>query len=357
MLKRAITIICALVLILTGCATAGEPTWEEQYNLGLRYLYEGNYEEAIIAFTAAIEIEPKRTEAYIGLADTYIGMEEPERAQGVLMEGIEITGEDIMREKLAELQYEMGEENLDRGKFEEAAENFRDSIENNPKREDAHLGLADALMEMGELEKAIEALQDAMDALDKPSDALKDWLDELEELKDALDTLMGFLSAGDLDALQGDDVKGFLDVLNKYMDMCYDGERLVRDYTGVGFKMLMESFIYYGDLVHGEPNGTGDGIYLAGPYDYYSGGWSGGKPNGEGTEITIGDDYTILDIGTYVDGKGNGSFSRTETYSDGTAVYQMTVENGEVTSGKNPVSNSASYIQYAARVFVYGFDD
>ena len=41
-------------------------TWQEQYDLGVRYLAEGNYEEAIIAFTAAIEIDPNRVEAYMG---------------------------------------------------------------------------------------------------------------------------------------------------------------------------------------------------------------------------------------------------------------------------------------------------
>lgn len=40
--------------------------------MGVRYLSEGNYEEAIIAFTAAIEIDPKRAEAYVGRGDAYV---------------------------------------------------------------------------------------------------------------------------------------------------------------------------------------------------------------------------------------------------------------------------------------------
>lgn len=36
----------------------------------MRYLSEGNYEEAIIAFTASIKIDPKRAEGYIGRGDT-----------------------------------------------------------------------------------------------------------------------------------------------------------------------------------------------------------------------------------------------------------------------------------------------
>lgn len=49
-----------LMLGLTACGRSAEVNWQEQYDLGVRYLTEGNYEEAIIAFTAAIEIDPNR---------------------------------------------------------------------------------------------------------------------------------------------------------------------------------------------------------------------------------------------------------------------------------------------------------
>ena len=69
---------CALfALSLTACGQSA-PTWQEQYDLGVRYLSEGNYEEAIIAFTAAIEIDPNRAEAYVGRGDAYIGSGETE---------------------------------------------------------------------------------------------------------------------------------------------------------------------------------------------------------------------------------------------------------------------------------------
>ena len=56
-----------------GVSEAPEvPTWQSQYDLGLRLLSEGNYEEAIIAFTAAIEIDPKQAPAYVGRGDVYV---------------------------------------------------------------------------------------------------------------------------------------------------------------------------------------------------------------------------------------------------------------------------------------------
>lgn len=44
----------------------------EYLDLGAKYLSEGNYEEAIISFTAAIEIDPNNTDAYSGRAEAYI---------------------------------------------------------------------------------------------------------------------------------------------------------------------------------------------------------------------------------------------------------------------------------------------
>ena len=61
----------ALVLGLAGCGQDAAAAWQEQYDLGVRYLSEGNYEEAIIAFTAAIEIDAKRPEGLIGRGDAY----------------------------------------------------------------------------------------------------------------------------------------------------------------------------------------------------------------------------------------------------------------------------------------------
>lgn len=83
-MKKYFCIFLAFVMCLSLCACAQEgPTWNEQYDLGVRYLSEGNYEEAIIAFTAAIEIDPKRPEAYSGLANTYIAMGDYNKAAGV----------------------------------------------------------------------------------------------------------------------------------------------------------------------------------------------------------------------------------------------------------------------------------
>lgn len=83
---KKIKVLLLLILSLSMCACGSNSattvegaekehvmTWQEQYDLGVRYLSEGNYEEAIIAFTVAIEIDPKQAPAYAGRGDAYNG--------------------------------------------------------------------------------------------------------------------------------------------------------------------------------------------------------------------------------------------------------------------------------------------
>ena len=73
-MKRILSLLLALALTL-GLTACGDSSakWQEQYDLGQKYLADGNYEEAILAFTAAIEIDPKRAPAYVGRGDAYLG--------------------------------------------------------------------------------------------------------------------------------------------------------------------------------------------------------------------------------------------------------------------------------------------
>lgn len=68
---RVISCVLTISVLFSACAKRTMSSWQEQYDLGVRYLSEGNYEEAIIAFSAAIEIE-KRAEAYVGRGQAFL---------------------------------------------------------------------------------------------------------------------------------------------------------------------------------------------------------------------------------------------------------------------------------------------
>jgi len=94
-MKRVISLLLALALVLCACGKKNEDTaaWQEQYDLGVRYLTEGKYEEAILAFTAAIEIDPKLVDAYVALADAYLNAGQYEKAVEVMEQGRSACGD------------------------------------------------------------------------------------------------------------------------------------------------------------------------------------------------------------------------------------------------------------------------
>lgn len=78
---KRIKMMCFLLVLLgllSACSAhsvdaeeQSAPTWQSRYDLGVRYLSDGRYEEAILAFTAAIEIDPKNAQAYEQRGDAY----------------------------------------------------------------------------------------------------------------------------------------------------------------------------------------------------------------------------------------------------------------------------------------------
>ena len=110
-MKRICGLLLTLALVLGLCACGQKaettPTWQEQYDLGVKYLSEGNYQEAIIAFTAAIEIDPKQPEAYIGLADVYTAQGDTDAAKKALEDGLAATGDDSVRARLEQLEAQL----------------------------------------------------------------------------------------------------------------------------------------------------------------------------------------------------------------------------------------------------------
>lgn len=114
-IARCLTALVLTLGMATGlCAcggnqteTADAPTWQEQYDLGIRYLADGNYEEAIIAFMAAIEIDPKQPDAYLKAAEAYGAIGSIEDAVAILEKGLSYVEDSQLKNYLEQL---LGEE-------------------------------------------------------------------------------------------------------------------------------------------------------------------------------------------------------------------------------------------------------
>ena len=102
-MKRITTLFLTGLLLLSLIACGAKGAWQEQYDLGMRYLNEGNYQEAVIAFEAAIEIDPKRPEAYLGAAEAYMGLGDYVSARKILEDGLANTENTEIRKKLDDL--------------------------------------------------------------------------------------------------------------------------------------------------------------------------------------------------------------------------------------------------------------
>jgi len=192
-LKRRFMALISALMLLTLCACEEVNTvtpWQEQYDLGIRYLSEGNYEEAIIAFTAAIKIDSKRAEAYIGLADVYLAQGDHEKAAEILDQAVAEIGEtdalldaravtaDASQAPAADTstwqeQYDLGIRYLFEGNYEEAIIAFTAAIEIDPKQADAYVKLAETFLKLGKVDAAEEVIQKGIAATG--SEALSEW--------------------------------------------------------------------------------------------------------------------------------------------------------------------------------------
>ena len=127
-------VILAIVigLILALKSRDHSPSWRSSYNLGVRYLENGNYNEAVLYLSLSISVK-ERTENYMARAEAYTQLRE----------------------------------------FSKAAQDYRNAAELDGKNPEVWLKLADSLNEDGDTEAAAEALRDGLEATGDDPDIAK----------------------------------------------------------------------------------------------------------------------------------------------------------------------------------------
>ena len=166
-------VLCCILAVLLLCSCGAEEaarwqpeqeaeetlTWQEQYDLGLRFLSQGNYEEAVLAFSAAIEIDSRRPAAYAGRAEAYTGLGDYEAAAADYETAVE--SGDAPEEwfiQLYEVYIVLG--------WEEKAEEILSQTENNPPEREAleQFLLSRTLIPCSTKERALTVKQNTLEA-------------------------------------------------------------------------------------------------------------------------------------------------------------------------------------------------
>jgi len=98
----AIILLCAIAILLfinLSSSSKGKDL-QEQLELGEQYLSELDYEQAIVAYEAAITIDPQSVDACLGLADTYIALGDYDEALLVLERNYSLSNDSSVAKKI-----------------------------------------------------------------------------------------------------------------------------------------------------------------------------------------------------------------------------------------------------------------
>lgn len=137
-----ILLIVAVVatLVIKGIsAESSERKLQENLDLGERYLQELDYEQAIAAYMAVIEIDPKNIDAYLGLADVYVAMGDYDQAVEVLGTAPEVSAHEKVKDKIEDIS-EQKEQAIETEETSEDEENTEELVQ-----EDAHDATTDSI--------------------------------------------------------------------------------------------------------------------------------------------------------------------------------------------------------------------
>ena len=88
--------VTVIVFIIPG---QREKKYQAQIAEGNRYLEELDYEKAEASYMSAIDVEPKKEEPYLRLAEIYNVQDEPEKAVEILLQGVKATEGNEVRRK------------------------------------------------------------------------------------------------------------------------------------------------------------------------------------------------------------------------------------------------------------------
>lgn len=284
--RRILLMIMAILLFTTACAKSLEEQIQEQLDLGNRFLTEGQYEEAVVAFQKAIELDEKNVEAYRGLAHTHENQAETVFAENI-QEGLtyydlavqayttllELVPAD--EDAVDSLLY-IGDVYLDEEQYEEAQVIFEMMRETKGNKTEILERLLIVYKELEDREKQLQIL-----CLLNPDSTNTE--EEIQAYVEMIDQIQIYLEAEDYESLftlmEGEQFQNFQQIFEGQDSLLFAEEE------GKGLGFYPGGYIYYGDYVEDVRQGEGSWMHARNDWRYLGyGSWDHDLPNGRFTE-------------------------------------------------------------------------
>ncbi len=157
-LLPALLIICGVVIFVNAYTARATATVDEKLDLAVKYLSENKFEEAILAYQQAIEIDKREVRAYQGLAKVYTLQGDFEQAEKTYDQGIKAVEEDG---NILKLRLGLAGMYIDKGSPEETEKLYKEIINKNKDCTEAYRHLALLYEQNGESKKALGVLEEA----------------------------------------------------------------------------------------------------------------------------------------------------------------------------------------------------
>lgn len=340
-----------LALALSACGKSLEKQIAEQLELGMKYLSEFEYEQAVVAFQKVIELDEKNMEAYLGLGQAHSGQAEQTSStdakqaiayyeQAVLDYGAVRdfgAAEELWKSLLVECYIKQGqiyellaEENEEDGDscYLLAQEMYEMAQEIDPSDQESCWKLIDIYKRLGELEKLQKLLEENQDV----SEEIKTQWEELHACMTLIEKFSVLCENGDFshiyELMQGEEYQR----LREFSQMLGNPAFVIKEEKGLGLypvetREYGNCMIYYGDYQEGKRHGNGVWMGYHDGNNYRAiGTWSGDKPNGQ-QEVREWSGSLAETVSTRVV-TGNVA----DGYWDGSVIWRFERKSGEVQS-------------------------
>jgi tetratricopeptide (TPR) repeat protein len=158
---KGIVFILLSCSLLIGCSTNPKAARDKYFDSGMKYLEEGHYEEAIIQFRNALQVDQGHVPSYLRLAEALRKLGDHKTAVATLGSVLKLDGKNV-EAKLNLANYILATSAGDRNLLKKAREMMEEILEVNPSNIEARITLGKAHAGLNDADKAIRAFEEVL---------------------------------------------------------------------------------------------------------------------------------------------------------------------------------------------------